>query len=248
MGLEMETNKRIIALLTGRGNNTLKDKNILPVLGKPLLYYPATAAKDSGVITDFFVSSDDEKILQAAENCGYKRIIRPEEFARPDSQHVDVIDHAVEEIKKMGIVPDILVVLLANTVMVKAKWVRDCVNGILNNPELTTMAPVYREMDHHPYRAKQLNENGDLVPFFDFTERKISTNRQDLPPAFFLCHNFWVLNLNKINREKSFAPWTFMGDRVKPYEVEEAFDVHTMEDIRICEKWLIENGLVSNDI
>ena len=26
------------ALLTGRGNNTLKDKNVLDILGKPVLY------------------------------------------------------------------------------------------------------------------------------------------------------------------------------------------------------------------
>jgi len=244
----MENKKCIVALLTGRGNNTLKDKNVLPVFGKPLLYYPAMAAKDSGVITDFYVSSDDEKILLAAEACGYKRIVRPEEFARPDSQHVDVIDHAIAEMEKSGLKPDILVVLLANTVMVKSEWVRDCVNGILENPSLTTMAPVYREMDHHPFRAKQLNENGELVPFFDFSKSKISTNRQDLPAAFFLCHNFWVLNLNHIDRSVGLAPWTFMGSRVKPYEVEEAFDVHTMADIRICEKWLIENGIVSNEL
>ena len=54
---------KIAALLTGRGNNTLKDKNVLPVLGKPLLYYPAIAAKTCNLITDFYVSSDDEKIL-----------------------------------------------------------------------------------------------------------------------------------------------------------------------------------------
>lgn len=53
---------KIAALLTGRGNNTLKDKNVLPVLGKPLLYYPAMAAKTCNLITDFYVSSDDEKI------------------------------------------------------------------------------------------------------------------------------------------------------------------------------------------
>lgn len=244
----MENKKSIVALLTGRGNNSLKDKNILPVFGKPLLYYPAMAAKASGVITDFFVSSDDEKILLAAAACGYKSIVRPDELARPDSQHVDVIDHAIVEMEKLGLKPDILVVLLANTVMVKPEWVRDCVIGILENPTLTTMAPVYREMDHHPFRAKQLNENGELVPFFDFSKSKISTNRQDLPAAFFLCHNFWVLNLNQIDRSVGLAPWTFMGNRVKPYEVEEAFDVHTMDDIKICEKWLIENGIVFNEL
>ena len=61
---------KIAALLTGRGNNTLKDKNVLPVLGKPLLYYPAMAAKTCNLITDFYVSSDDEKILKAASDCG----------------------------------------------------------------------------------------------------------------------------------------------------------------------------------
>lgn len=64
---------KIAALLTGRGNNTLKDKNVLPVLGKPLLYYPAMAAKTCNLITDFYVSSDDEKILKAASDCGYKK-------------------------------------------------------------------------------------------------------------------------------------------------------------------------------
>lgn len=65
---------KIVALLTGRGNNTLKDKNVLPVLGKPLLYYPAMAAKSCELITDFYVSSDDDKILNAAAQCGYKKL------------------------------------------------------------------------------------------------------------------------------------------------------------------------------
>ena len=87
---------KIVALLTGRGNNTLKDKNVLPVLGKPLLYYPAMAAKTCSLITDFYVSSDDEKILDAAASCGYKKIVRPAELALPTSQHVDAINHALK--------------------------------------------------------------------------------------------------------------------------------------------------------
>lgn len=58
---------RVTALLTGRGNNTLKDKNILDVLGKPVLYYPANAGIKSEAVDSFYCSSDDEKILNEAE-------------------------------------------------------------------------------------------------------------------------------------------------------------------------------------
>lgn len=37
--------EKISALLTGRGNNSLQDKNILDVLGHAVLYYPAHAAR-----------------------------------------------------------------------------------------------------------------------------------------------------------------------------------------------------------
>ena len=80
-----------VALLTGRGNNTLKDKNIREVCGRPLLAYPAEAARQSNLIDDFFVSSDDEKILSVAQDFGFKRIKRPASLGRSDSKHVDVI-------------------------------------------------------------------------------------------------------------------------------------------------------------
>ena len=35
----------VVALLTGRGNNTLKNKNILPVIDKPLIQWPTFEAK-----------------------------------------------------------------------------------------------------------------------------------------------------------------------------------------------------------
>lgn len=64
----------IVALLTGRGNNTLKDKNILTVLEKPLMYWPASAAKKCKLIQHFYCSSDDDKILNYAEEYGYKKL------------------------------------------------------------------------------------------------------------------------------------------------------------------------------
>ena len=146
---------KIVALLNGRGNNTLKDKNVREVCGKPLLAYPAEAAKQSSLITDFYVSSDDEKIRSAAHKFGYKKINRPEEFGRPDSNQEDVILHALGEMKDEGVEPDILVILLANAVSVKAEWIDACISEIQNDSSLSAVVPVVSDLDHHPYRAKR---------------------------------------------------------------------------------------------
>lgn len=237
--------KKIVALLTGRGNNTLKDKNVLPVLGKPLLYYPAMAAKTCSLITDFYVSSDDQKILNAAADCGYKKIVRPAELALPTSQHVDAITHALSVMKEDGVEPDILVVLLANSGIVKTEWIEESIQYILKDAKVSAAVPVLLEMDNHPYRSKRLREDGCLDTWFDFKGQHISTNRQDLPKNFVLCHNFWTLNLSEslYSEEPGQVPWTFMGNNIKPIVVKESFDVHDEDDIRRTEKWLLEEGI-----
>ena len=236
---------KIAALLTGRGNNTLKDKNILPVLGKPLLYYPAMAARRCKLITDFYASSDDEKIIKAASDCGYKEIRRPKELASPTAQHIDVIVHALSVMRKEGCFPDILVVLLANSGIVKTEWIEESIRNLLNNPQLSASCPVLLEMDNHPYRSKCLRDDGCLGTWFDFKGQRISTNRQDLPMNFVLCHNFWTLNLKNslYSGEEGQQPWTFMGNHIKPIIVKESFDVHDEDDIKRTEKWLMEEGI-----
>ena len=238
---------KVTALLTGRGNNTLKDKNVLPVFGKPLLTYPAQAARNSRHVTDCFVSSDSDKILEAASAVGYEKIKRPEEFSLANSQHIDAVKHALEYMTAIGRRPDIMVVLLANSVTVKTDWINKCIEELINDHTLSAVVPVYREMDHHPFRAKRLSSDGLLEPFFDFSNKEISTNRQDLEPCYFLCHNFWVIRTSNFEKGEGQPPWKFMGHRVKPLEVDEAFDVHTLDDISISEEWLKREGIAPRE-
>lgn len=233
----------IVALITGRGNNTLTDKNILPVLGKPLITYPANTAKNVDVINHYYISSDDDKILEIASSMGYKKIKRPIELALPTSKHIDAIFHAVEYMKeKDNIEPDILIVLLANSATVKSEWIKKGIDMIINDDTISSVVPVYQEQDHHPFRAKRLNKDEFLEPFFDFGDMDVSTNRQELEPCYFLCHNFWILNVKKSLYSKAGQkPWTFLGNKIKPIIVKKCFDVHTTDDLEESEKWLKDN-------
>lgn len=233
---------KVAALLTGRGNNTLKDKNILDILGKPVLYYPANAGIKAHTIDSYYCSSDDDKILNEAEKIGYKRIKRPSELALPTAQHVDCIIHGLNVITEKEGMPDILVVILANNVTIKSEWIDDCVDKMKKDMSISAVVPVYEDNDHHPLRAKSLNDDGTLSPYEKDLTGKISTNRQDLPKCYFLSHNIWVLNVNKLLNEKNGQPpWSFMGNNIYPYVIDESIDIHNEIDLYIAKEWIKEN-------
>lgn len=239
-----QASTRVVALMTAKGNNTLARKNLLPVLGKPLIWYPATVARRCNGITDFYVSSDSQEIRDLCADIGYKPIVRPDRLALPQSQHVDAILHALQVMKADDCVPDILITLLGNTVFLKTSWLSNAIRSLQEDPSLTAVAAVYQEQDQHPFRARKINEDGCLVPYFDFGTSKISTNRQELPPNYYFSHNFWAIRLENGNLPThGLQPWTFMGDKVKPLVIEEGFDVHTLADIERCEEWIKENNI-----
>lgn len=237
---------KVIALLTGRGNNTLPDKNILTVLGHPVLYYPAHAGRCAKKIDDWYCSSDDEKILVAAEAEGYKPIVRPVELSLPSAQHIDCIKHALSEMNKQDNLPDILVVLLANNVSIQSKWIDECVSMMINDKNLTAVVPVYEDNDHHPLRAKALDADGNLTMYEKGVEGIVSTNRQDLTPCYFLSHNFWVLNVPYIlSGKEGQQPWSFMGNKIKPYFIDDSIDIHHEVDLMIAKDW-VEKHYIDN--
>ena len=129
-------------------------------------------------------------------------------------------------IKKIN---EIIVVILANSPIIKAKWIIDCIKIIINNKKVTAAVPVVLNNDQNPYRAKKI-KNGYLINFIK-TKKKISSNRQELDKSFFLCHNFWAIRTSAIIKEKGEGPWNFMGEFVRPYLVKNSVDIHTMEDL-----------------
>lgn len=238
--------KHITALLTGRGNNSLKDKNILDVLGHPVLYYPARAGRKAKLIRDWYCSSDDPKILQAALEEGYESIVRPAELALPTAQHIDCIRHAISVMDQSGKLPDILVVLLANNVTVCSQWIDQCIQMMLEDETVTAVVPVYEDNDHHPLRAKTLKSDGTLAMYEKGVVGKVSTNRQDLPTCYFLSHNFWVLNVGYLmSGKEGQQPWSFMGDKILPYVINESIDIHHHVDLVLAKEW-IEKHYIDN--
>ena len=231
-------NMKIAALLTGKGSSTLKNKNLLKINNKPILYYPCAEAKKIKDIDKFFVSSEDKKILDICNKYGYEKILRPKNLSKANSKHHDVILHSVKYMKNKNYHPDILIILLANAPIISSKWIKDCLKILRNNKKTTSVVPVILNNDHNPFRAKKLR--GNYLKNFYKIKKKVSSNRQDLPNSYFLCHNFWVIRTKEIYKFKGEPPWNFMGKHVQPYIVKKSIDIHTIEDLHLS-KLIINN-------
>ena len=198
------------------------------------------AAKKVNEISNFFVSSENKKILDIAKKYGYEKIQRPSKFSRKNSLHKDVLVHAIKYLKKKEIYPDIILVLLANSATIKTTWIKKAIKILVSKPDATACVPVIENNDHHPFRAKKLDKKKYLKSFFKF-KGKISSNRQDLEKNFFLCHNFWLIKTKSILDNDGEAPWNFLGKRVLHLKVENSIDIHDQIDVKLTEEWLKSN-------
>lgn len=231
--------KKIAALMIGRGGSSLKDKNILPVLGHPLLHWAAAAARRSAHIGRYYISSDDSRILETAAQAGYSKILRPDELASDTAQSSDAVRHALKVIEEDGPV-DIVVVQHANVGTISEKIIDDCIDQLLADESLSSVVPSHEYNEYHPMRAKGLTEEGLLKPFVD-ADAPVSANRQDLPPCYFFDHSIWALRADAIRAKGGQGPWDCMGTRIRPYLTTGCLDVHSLEDIKTTENWIKEN-------
>jgi N-acylneuraminate cytidylyltransferase/CMP-N,N'-diacetyllegionaminic acid synthase len=89
--------KRLCSVCARGGSKGVPNKNIRPLLGKPLLIHSLDQARQSGLFDCIVVSSDSKEILQIAGEWGVDHAIeRPEELATDFAPKLPVIQHCFQ--------------------------------------------------------------------------------------------------------------------------------------------------------
>lgn len=122
---------RIIGLIPARKNSKrLKNKNIYPLKGKPLIQYTIDAALKSS-LSELYVSSDSDEILKVALNSGVNTIKRPEHLADDVTWTQDVVNHMDDTLGGLSD-EDIIVILQANSPQITSDKIDECVNLLID--------------------------------------------------------------------------------------------------------------------
>jgi|GEM_PF-584355 len=231
------------ALITAKGNNqSMPDKNLLPICGKPSLQYVIEAAKNAKLISDVFLSTEDPRIRDLGILLGCRIIDRPVSLSQPDSNHGDVIRHGTDfiknEIDNLGCVT----VLLGNTVMTNSDLIDLSLRILDKKQEIDSVMSVWQAQDDHPYRALKLDENGYLKSFLNIQS---GTSRQYYPTVYYYDQGVWTFRHECVYERKGPNPWWWMGEQSFPIlrNWVTGRDFHSQLDLDFSDYWIKSNHI-----
>ncbi len=96
--------KNFICIILARGKSKgIKNKNLIRINQKPLIYWTIKLAKSSRKIKQVWVSSDSKKILDYSEKIGALPLLRPTKYSTDKSSSESAWLHSIKEIEKRGV-------------------------------------------------------------------------------------------------------------------------------------------------
>lgn len=229
--------KRLAVICARGGSKGIKNKNLRPLAGKPLITYSIEQARQSGVFDRVAVSSDSDAILKIAGEWRVDHLVkRPRELSTDTAPKVPAIRHCAEAAEReSGMVFDTIVDLDATAPLRRLDDIRGAValleeSGAAN---VVSGAPARRS----PYfNLVELDERGRVVLAKPPTEPIV--RRQDSPPCFDLNASVFVWSRTYLFGGSGDA----LGDNTLLFEMpeERSIDIDTEADFRFVEFMMAE--------
>lgn len=227
----MFNNQKILALIPARGGSKgIKDKNIISLVGKPLIAYSIEAAKHSKYIDDIVVTTDSEKKAEISKQYGASiPFMRPIELAADTSKTIDAVLHAIKTLKTMGKEYDILVLLQPTQPLRTNKDIDKAIEVYYKNKEngLVSVSPV----DDSPLLIRSITQDGKLI---NLLVQNSTCRRQDMPIYYKVNGCIYINKIDEINENTSF------NDNKIPFIMmkEHSIDIDELSDLCMAEYYL----------
>jgi CMP-N,N'-diacetyllegionaminic acid synthase len=175
---------KILGLTLARGGSKgVPNKHTRLLAGKPLLAWTVEAALRSKYLTEYAVSSDDPKIRKKANACGAWSIRRPSKLAQDDTPTLPALHHAVKIAERVfSETYDYIIEIRATSPLKTTEDIDGCIERLIETGADSVIGVTALE-DHHPARAKWLDEQGRIR---DFVPEPQSGRRQDLTPKAYV--------------------------------------------------------------
>ena len=158
--------RKILAVIPIRsGSQGVKNKNIRPLNGRPLVSYVIEILKKSKGVEKCIVSTDSIDYANIARGLGIDvPFIRPLELGKGDVRLHHVMKHALNCFDSIGENFDAVLSLQATAPLIQVKTL-DKVIDRFHEKNCQAVGTVSKIRHEHPYLAKKILEDGSLSAF-----------------------------------------------------------------------------------
>jgi CMP-N-acetylneuraminic acid synthetase len=220
-----------LAVIPARGGSrAVPRKNLAPVAGRPLIAYTIDAALGCPDLARTIVSTDDPEIADEARAMGCEiPYLRPSELATETTPTVDVVIHALDQLKTAErYVPEI-VVILQPTSPLRAEHDISCALKILGEDAVDAVVAVTLASTH-PEWTFTVGQDGFLTRYLPTISP--TTRRQDLPPAYAPNGAVFVIRRGALLEERTLYPRRTVAYVMPPersLDIDDSWDLHVAD-------------------
>jgi CMP-N,N'-diacetyllegionaminic acid synthase len=161
----------VVALIPARaGSERVRDKNVRPLRGHPLLAYAVAAARGADVFDRVVCSTDSGKIAEVAQRYRAETpFLRPKELATATSPDIEWIKHALDQLDEHY---DLFAIVRATNPFRGPDVLRRGLEQLLATPEADSIRAV-ELVKQHPGKMWVL-EGKAMRPLLDQTHLEIA--------------------------------------------------------------------------
>ena len=236
----------IAALLLGRkGSRGFPGKNTVSILGRPLAWYPMQTALAVKEIDRVYLSTDDPKLMQIADDLGIEIIERPEHLANDEALGEHAYVHGYMEIKRRN--PnspvEMMVLLFCNAATVSVRAIRQGITLLNGRPSLDSAVTVSRYNMWSPLRARRKDSEGCLKPFVPFEvfgdPKTLNCDRDSQGDVWYADMGCSVVRPYCLeNLDAGLVPQKWMGQKIAPIYQEAGCDIDYEWQVPVVEWWI----------
>jgi CMP-N,N'-diacetyllegionaminic acid synthase len=227
-------NKKVVVIIPARsGSKGIKNKNIISVCDKPLIYWSIQHALNSKYISSVWVSSDGEEILDLARKYGANTIKRPQLISGNSASSESAWIHAYEEIKKQGEEFDLILGMQATSPIRESKDLDAAIEKFVDcGYDSLFSACSIKDF----FIWKRVDKKYTPVNY-DANNRK---HRQDIEKSFLENGSFYLFKSDMFLKKKN-----RLFGKIGVYEMEDhkMFQIDEPSDVKLCESIMKGYGL-----
>ena len=241
----MINRKSVLAIIPARGGSKgLPQKNILPLVDKPLIAWSIEVGKESKYIDKLIISTDDKKIAGVAESYHCEvPFIRPENLSSDETETIDVLIHAYKYFTENNEAYDYLILLEPTSPLRDSNDIDIAMDMLDSNRERAdSIVGVAKVEATHPVFDVRINDGGLIEPYA--TENFSTFRRQEIEDLYHFEGSLYISDTKVLLKEK-----TFYHERTLPYIVPrwKSLEIDEMVDMITAEALINNKSLLNTD-